>query len=78
MDNIKQPVYPLNVKIEVECNFPNRFHRELSITTDHTTIRFGEMDSRDDRTKELALDLIYAGTALLNHHELFKGEEANK
>jgi hypothetical protein len=66
----------MNIKIEVASNFPNRWHRELVISTDNTIVKGGEIDCRSDRAKELALDLIWAGTTLLCHHELFKGEAA--
>ena len=34
-----------------------------------------ELDSRRDEAKELALNLIWAGTRLLHHHELFQNKQ---
>lgn len=63
------------IKIEVEGNFPNRFYRQLVIEKEGVRIEFGEIDSRSDEAKELALELIDSAYDLLEHHELFKGNK---
>jgi len=58
------------IVIEVECNFCNRFHRQLLIKSGNVELRSNEFDARSQEAKRLALNMIYAAQQILTHHEL--------
>lgn len=62
----------IDVEIKVEDDFCERINRELVIKSGDVEIRSGEFRSDSKEATLLALDLISAGTRLLNNHELYE------
>jgi len=61
----------IEIEIEMEDNFCERINRELVIKSGDIEIRSGEFNSDSKEATLLALDLIRAGTQILDNHELY-------